>query len=210
MRAGARAILRILRARRSVRALKPDPVPRELIVEVLDAARWAPSAHNAQPWRFVVITSDAVKRELATKMAEAWRQDLASDGVPEQQIKELTGASVRRFTSAPVLVLACLTMESMHSYLDERRREAEHIMAVQSVAAAIQNMLLAAHALGLGACWFCAPLFCPDVVRSVLKLPGDLEPQALIALGFPAEEPRPPPRKPLSEVVRWERWEEGS
>ncbi|HDI00887.1 MAG TPA: nitroreductase family protein [Candidatus Bathyarchaeota archaeon] len=210
MRAGARAILRILRARRSVRALKPDPVPRELIVEVLDAARWAPSAHNAQPWRFVVITSDAVKQELATKMAEAWRQDLASDGVPEQQIKELTEASVRRFTSAPVLVLACLTMEGMHSYPDERRREAEHIMAVQSVAAAIQNMLLAAHALGLGACWFCAPLFCPDVVRSVLKLPGDLEPQALIALGFPAEEPRPPPRKPLSEVVRWERWEEGS
>jgi len=210
VRAGARAILRILRARRSVRALKPDPVPRELIVEVLDAARWAPSAHNAQPWRFVVITSDAVKQELATKMAEAWRQDLASDGVPEQQIKELTEASVRRFTSAPVLVLACLTMEGMHSYPDERRREAEHIMAVQSVAAAIQNMLLAAHALGLGACWFCAPLFCPDVVRSVLKLPGDLEPQALIALGFPAEEPRPPPRKPLSEVVRWERWEEGS
>ena len=210
MRAGARAILRILRARRSVRALKPDPVPRELIVEVLDAARWAPSAHNAQPWRFVVITSDAVKQELATKMAEAWRQDLASDGVPEQQIKELTEASVRRFTSAPVLVLACLTMEGMHSYPDERRREAEHIMAVQSVAAAIQNMLLAAHALGLGACWFCAPLFCSDVVRSVLKLPGDLEPQALIALGFPAEEPRPPPRKPLSEVMRWERWEEGS
>jgi len=69
-------------------------------------------------------------------------------------------------------------------------------------------MLLAAHALGLGACWFCAPLFCPDVVKKVLRLPSDLEPQALITLGFPAEEPKPPPRKPLSEVVRWNYWEE--
>ena len=203
----ASAILRTLRTRRSIRVFKPEPVPRELIMEILDAARWAPSAHNAQPWRFVVITSDAVKRELAMKMAEAWRHDLLSDGVPEQRIKELTEESVRRFTSAPVLVLVCLTMKDMHSYPDERRRRAEHVMAVQSVAAAIQNMLLAAHALGLGACWFCAPLFCPDVVRKVLKLPSDLEPQALITLGFPAEEPKPPPRKPLSEVVRWERWE---
>jgi len=204
----APAILKALRARRSIRVFKPEPVPREFITEVLDAARWAPSAHNAQPWRFVVITNDAVKRELAMKMAEAWRHDLSSDGVPEQRIKELTEASVRRFTSAPVLVLVCLTMKDMHSYPDESRRRAEHVMAVQSVAAAIQNMLLAAHALGLGACWFCAPLFCPDVVKNVLRLPSDLEPQALITLGFPAEEPKPPPRKPLSEVVRWNYWEE--
>jgi len=207
MEGEAPAILKVLRTRRSIRVFKPEPVPRELIMKILDVARWAPSAHNAQPWRFVVITSDAVKQELAMKMAEAWRHDLSSDGVPEQRIKELTKASVRRFTSAPVLVLVCLTMEDMHSYPDERRRRAEHVMAVQSVAAAIQNMLLAAHALGLGACWFCAPLFCPDVVRKVLKLPSDLEPQALITLGFPAEEPKPPPRKPLSEVTRWERWE---
>ena len=209
-RARAREFIGLLKARRSIRRLRPDPVPRELLIEALDAARWAPSAHNAQPWRFVVVTDKHVKEELAKSMAEAWRRDLLADGVPEGKVRELTEASIERFTKAPVLVLACLSMEGMHEYPDERRRRAERIMAVQSVAAALQNLLLAAHALGLGACWYCAPLFCPDVVRRVLGLPEDLEPQALVALGFPAEEPEPPPRKPLSEVVRWERWRAGA
>ncbi len=202
--------LRVLRERRSVRALEQRPVPRELLLKVLDAARWAPSAHNAQPWRFVVITDDKVKLALAKAMGEAWERDLLSDGVPGEVARALVEESIRRFRRAPVLVLACLTMEDMHEYPDERRRRAEHAMAVQSVAAAVQNLLLAAHVLGLGACWYCAPLFCQEVVREVLGLPGHVEPQALVALGFPAESPEPPPRKPLEEVVHWERWGQGA
>ena len=91
----------------------------------------------------------------------------------------------------------------MDRYPDEKRSQAEHIMAVQSVAAAIQNILLAVHAEGLGACWCCAPLFCQEAVRRVLKLPPTLEPQALITIGPPAESPPPPSRHPLKRIMRY-------
>jgi nitroreductase len=74
-------------------------------------------------------------------------------------------------------------------------------MAVQSVAMAVQNLLLAAHAEGLGACWMCAPLFCPDTVREAMGLPEDWEAQAVITLGYPASAGKSPVRRPLSEVV---------
>jgi len=79
-------------------------------------------------------------------------------------------------------------------------------MATQSLAAAIQNILLAAHAKGLGACWFCAPLFCQETVRRVLGMPDEVEPQALIVIGYPAEQPEPPPRKSLKEIVFKDYW----
>ena len=74
-------------------------------------------------------------------------------------------------------------------------------MAAQSTAMALQNLLLAAHADGLGACWMCAPLFCPGAVRQALDLPPGWEPQALVTLGFPVDAGRPAGRKGLAEVV---------
>jgi coenzyme F420-0:L-glutamate ligase/coenzyme F420-1:gamma-L-glutamate ligase len=92
-------------------------------------------------------------------------------------------------------------MADMDRYPDKRQR-AEHLMAVQSTAMAVQNLLLAATADGLGACWMCAPLFCPDVVRAALALPDDWEPQALVTLGGPADTGKPATRWPLAERVR--------
>jgi len=192
-----------IRGRRTVRRFLRRPVEKELLERILEAATWAPSAHNAQPWRFYVLTDPDVKKRLAEEMAEAWGRDLERDGVPLEERRSLTSESVERITEAPVAVVACMTMRDMDRYPDERRMMAERTMAVQSVTAAVQNMLLAAHGLGLGACWMCAPLFCPDVVRRVLGMPEDVEPQALILLGYPAEEPEPPKRKPLSEVTVW-------
>jgi len=192
-----------IRGRRTVRRFLRRPVGKKFLERILEAATWAPSAHNAQPWRFYVLTDPDVKRRLAEEMAKAWERDLEGDGVPPEERRSLTSESVERITGAPVAVLACMTMMDMDRYPDERRMTAERTMAVQSVAAAVQNMLLAAHGLGLGACWMCAPLFCPDVVRRVLGMPKDVEPQALILVGYPAEEPEPPRRKPLSEVSVW-------
>jgi F420 biosynthesis protein FbiB-like protein len=93
-------------------------------------------------------------------------------------------------------------MVDMDRYPDPERSAAERLMAVQSTALAVQNLLLAAHAEGLGACWMCAPLFCPDVVSAQLNLPEDWEPQALITIGYPAEQ-KQSARQPLETRVLW-------
>ena len=100
------------------------------------------------------------------------------------------------------LIMLCLSMVDMDVYADERRNHQEYIMAVQSVAMAGQNILLAVYEVGLGACWMCAPLFCPDVVKEALNLPDDWQPQALLTVGYPAEM-REKTRKPLETSVLW-------
>ncbi len=197
---------RVVKGRRSIRKYSRRKVPEETLIRVLDAARWAPSAHNSQPWRFIVITDEKLKLKLAREMANAWFKDLLKDGYPIEEIRVLTEGSVKRFTDPPVLIVACLTMESMDRYRDKRRSKAEYLMAVQSVSAAIQNILLAAYSEGLGTCWFCAPLFTPETVREVLGIPEEADPQALITLGYPAEEPIPPERLKLEETVFFNGW----
>jgi len=194
----------VIRERRSVRKYQARPVPQEVIEEALAAACWAPSAHNAQPWRFIVLADASVKRELAEAMAESWAADMAKDGkVIEPEKRKVR---VERFATAPVLILACLTMDGMRKFPDERRQNSERDLAMQSLGAALQNLLLAAHAKGLGACWFCAPAFCKETVRKVLKIPEEVEPEALIAMGYPAEKPPVPPRKLLGDYCFKDKW----
>jgi F420 biosynthesis protein FbiB-like protein len=183
------ALLELLRARRSVRRYDGRPVPRELIERLLEAAIWAPSAHNQQPWRFVVVATPEARQRLATAMGTRFRADLTADGLPTEEIERRVQRSYERITGAPAVIVVGLSMEHMDRYPDARRQDCERLMAVQSVAAAIQNLLLAAHAHGLGACWTCAPLFCPDAVREALDLPPDFVAQALITLGWPDESP---------------------
>jgi F420 biosynthesis protein FbiB-like protein len=191
-----------LLARRSLRQYHPDPVPRALIERLLTAAIWAPSAHNRQPWRFAVIESDAQKARLAAEMGAQLRQDSAADGRDPEQTEADIARSYARITGAPLLILLCLTMRDMDIYDDARRANNEYLMSVQSVAMAGQNLLLAAHDAGLGACWMCAPLFCPDVVRTALDLPADWQPQGLVTLGYPAQT-REKTRHPLEASVIW-------
>jgi coenzyme F420-0:L-glutamate ligase/coenzyme F420-1:gamma-L-glutamate ligase len=190
----------LIHTRRSIRRFEPHSVPQEVLLRLLEAATWAPSAHNRQPWRFVVLPGDAARRRLADAMAARLEADLRADGVPEDAIAADTGRSRRRLTGAGALIVVCLTMADMDDYPDARRRSFEHTMAVQGVAMAAQNLLLAAHAEGLGAVWMCAPLFCQDTVRAALDLPPDFEPQGVIALGYPAEE-REKGREPLETRV---------
>ncbi|MEM2273432.1 MAG: nitroreductase family protein [Candidatus Bathyarchaeia archaeon] len=196
----------IIKGRRSIRSFSSKSAPQDLILKLIDAARWAPSAHNAQPWRFIIIADPEVKRRLAEAMASDWLRDLEKNHVPPEDSRKLVEGSIKRFSEAPVLIVAAITMREMHKYPDRRRQRFEHLMATQSLAAAIQNILLAAHAEGLGACWFCAPLFCQETVRKILKMPRDIEPQALITVGYPAESPEPPPRKPLKEIAFKDYW----
>jgi F420 biosynthesis protein FbiB-like protein len=183
-------------------------VPRETVERVLEAARWAPSAHNRQPWRFVVMMNTveaqpAAPLRLAEAMAARLRADRLADGDPPEAVEQDVARSQARLRNAPVLILLCLTMAEMDDYPDRRRKKAEFVMGVQSVALAAQNLLLAAHAEGLGACWLCAPLFCPEAVRAALDLPRDWEPQGLITLGHPADGGKPATRRALEDSVVW-------
>jgi len=196
------SMLELLRGRRTVRVFEEREVPIELLMKALEAATWAPSAHNSQPWRFVVIGKGEVRKRLVDVMSGKFMDDLLRDGVPRDEAEHIVSSSRERFMRAPVLVLFCLARGDLESYPDERRSRAEWIMGVQSVASAIENFLLALHALGLAGCWRCAPLFCQEEVREVLSLPEDYEPQAIVEVGYPAERPDMPPRRPLSEVVR--------
>lgn len=180
-------MLDLILTRRSIRRYDGRLVPPDVVERLLAAAMWAPSAHNRQPWRFVVMEEATNKERLAAVMGAQLRRDLAADGLPPEAIERDAARSYARLTAAPLLVLVCLSLSDMDDYPDARRQAHETTMAVQSAAMAGQNLLLAAHALGLGACWVCAPLFCPEVVRETLALPVDWQPQGLITAGYPAE-----------------------
>lgn len=197
-------VLDAIRERRSVRKYQARPVPQEAVEEVLVAAGWAPSAHNAQPWRFIVLADASVKRELAEAMAESWAADMAKDSLKIENDKRKV--RVERFATAPVLILACLTMDGMRKFPDEKRQKSERDLAMQSLGAALQNLLLAAHAKGLGACWFCAPGFCKETVRKVLKIPDEVEPEALIAMGYSTEKPPMPLKKLFGDYCFKNKW----
>lgn len=194
--------LAVIRGRRSIRRYQDRPVPRSLIEQLLEAARWAPSAHNRQPWRFAVIADAARTAGLAAAMGERLRADLTADGLLPDAIERQVRRSYERITTAPLVIVFFLSLAEMDRYPDSRRQDAERMMAVQSVALAVQNMLLLAHAQGLGACWMCAPLFCPDVVRAELNLPADWIAQGLLTIGYPAEV-RSKDREPIESKVVW-------
>ena len=174
------ALLTALRSRRSIRRYTDRPVLPAVIDRLLEAATRAPSAHNSQPWRFAVIAAASVKAQLADRMGERLRADRLRAADRIDLIDRDVARSRKRITSAPVIIIACAVFNGDDPH--------ERLMAIQSVAASIQNLLLAAHEAGLGACWMAAPLYCPDVVREVLRLPSDWDAQALITIGYPADE----------------------
>jgi F420 biosynthesis protein FbiB-like protein len=194
-------VAQLLRGRRSVRRYTAREVPRAVIRAALEAARWAPSPHNSQPWRFAVLSSPAARQRLATALGERWRADLAADGMPAEQIDRLIGRSRERIGGAPVAIVIALTWADLDVYPDEQRQAAELLMAAHSLGAAAQNIMLTAHAHGLVTCWMCAPLFCPEVVRDALDLPPDVVPQALITMGYPAVQQPVRERRPLDDLI---------
>jgi F420 biosynthesis protein FbiB-like protein len=192
----------VIAERRSIRRYQAASIPDAQLDALLQAACWAPSAHNRQPWRFAVLRDDAPKARLARAMGQKLAADRGRDGDDPAAVADDVARSHARITGAPVVVAVCLSLADMDRYPDPQRAAAEHLMAVQSTAMAVQNLLLAAAAAGLGACWMCAPLFCPEVVRAALELPADWQPQALVTLGRPASAGKPATRRPLGDVVR--------
>jgi coenzyme F420-0:L-glutamate ligase/coenzyme F420-1:gamma-L-glutamate ligase len=196
-------LLEFLRSRRSVRRFLPESIDPQLLERILETATWAPSAHNRQPWRFIVLITAEAKTLLAEEMAADFRRDLLSDGLSDEETSKLVARSRSRIMEAPVVVLLCLDPTVGDTYPDPERQQAEYIMGVQGVALSAGTLLLAAHAEGLGGVWVCSPLFAKETVKQVLDLPDSWEPQGMLLLGYPAVIPEPRPRRPLEEVTRY-------
>jgi coenzyme F420-0:L-glutamate ligase/coenzyme F420-1:gamma-L-glutamate ligase len=192
----------LLFSRRSIRQYRSEPVSEESIHRILEAAHTAPSAHNAQPWRFVVLRDAETRRRLAERMAETYARDAEAEGQNPDSIRARNERSVDRISGAPLAILVFLDETSLPAD-SGNRTEGERLLLVQSVASAVENLLLAAHSEGLGACWICAPAFCPKTVCETLELPESWTAQALVLAGHPAEEPHKPVGRSLDEVVLW-------
>jgi coenzyme F420-0:L-glutamate ligase/coenzyme F420-1:gamma-L-glutamate ligase len=191
----------VLAGRRSIRTYAETPIPEDVLERVLAAAAQAPSPHHSFPWRLAVLTGPAAKTALAEAMGAKWRADLLGDGLGEAEVELELEKSRRRLTVSPVVLVGAVYPEPLDEYPDPVRQQAETLMAAHSLGAALQNVMLAAHANGLASCWMCAPVFCSEVVRDALGLDAGLVPHAIVTIGYPARPPRPRERPSLDQIV---------
>lgn len=199
-------ILALLRSRRSVRRFTDEPVAEELVEQLVEAARWAPSAGNRQSWRVLCVDD----RERIGSMGAAVRarvEEVRGDLRPAATAQMGSYLdSFLTFTGAPI-VLAFIHRAGVDLIQSARRSREKttgldpEAYALASAAAAIENMLIAAHALGLGACWMTGPLLAEQELSVILKVPRSWRLTALIPVGWPAERPQPPPRRPLERLL---------
>jgi coenzyme F420-0:L-glutamate ligase/coenzyme F420-1:gamma-L-glutamate ligase len=197
MNAEYQPVADVIRQRRSVRQFAADPVDRRLVRELIALACLAPAPHHSRPWRWAHVASKAAGERLADAMSESWLADLRAEGVGVREIDRMLARSRSQITDAPVLILACLELDESKGWPDERRRFAERDMFVQSLGAALQNLLLAAVERGLVGYIKGAPLFCGRAITEALDLPPAWEPTFLVLLGYPQDGHEPPPREPM-------------
>ena len=195
-RGGPTATERAIARRRTVRAFDARvAVPTPVLRAAVDAAATAPAPHGSRPWRFVQLV-DATRGQLLDRMADAWREDLAGDGVPAAAIERRIARSDAVLRTAPEVLLPLVDLEDAHDYPDPRRTTAERDLFLLSGGAAIQNLQVVLAAHGLGAAWISSTAFCPSTVRTVLDLPATAQPLGLIAVGAPTEPPTPRRARP--------------
>lgn len=202
----------LMRTRRSIRRFKPEVPSRELVERLIAAATTAPSAGNKQPWRFLAITNQELIRSLAGEIDEATR--LIADRIVDAYRPAFLEYAryFAAFRGAPLVIVPLfrrvgILSTAVEGTLPDLRRDSiallEHRSGIISVSLAVQNLLLAAHALGLGASFMSGPLVAEDRVRARLDVQPSWEVLGFIAAGFPDEGPAAPPRKPVAQVLRW-------
>ncbi|AVX19986.1 Nitroreductase [Carboxydocella sporoproducens DSM 16521] len=198
-------IYELMRSRRSIRLYKPDPIPQETLERIIAGALWAPSGMNKQDWLVVVVTGEK-KQELIRLFGEGgeYLRERLEQLFPPKMVN-LTMQFFRTGGNAQAIVLVYVPREQIKISPDmnlNERHAAEHdrMGAVQSASALIQNLLLLAHAEGLGSCWLNGPLFVQEEINALLGI-KDKELVAAVTLGWPDQQPPVPPRKP--DRVLW-------
>jgi len=185
-----RDLFAVVGRQRACRAFDPGrAVGDDLVEQVLDAARFAPSSENTQPWAFVVIRDPEGRRRLTDLMARLWSHATGAP-LPDHLQADVDGGMNGGFATAPVWIVA-----GADDQLAGRGEQAS------SIYPAVQNLLLAATALGLGSAMTTLATYDPAEVRSIAGLPEHVRPYALIPLGWPAKPLGPPRRRPVSEIA---------
>ena len=190
-------MLDLIRSRRSVREYDTRLIEEEKVRAVLEAGLLAPSAHDSRPWHFAVVSTAGGKERLLSGLAAPFRRDMEAAGLSPETVAQRLERSQRIFRAAPVLILAFAPVRLPANPLD-RTGGLEEVLEIQSGALACGQMLLAAHSLGLGMCWFAAPLFCPMEACAACGMdPAQWRPRCLLTLGYPAPGSAPKDKSPV-------------
>ena len=206
---GVNDIWEVMFTQRAIRYWVEEPVSRELIERVIEAASKAPSGSNHQPWMFVVADRDPVKTSIAEALRDYYEEGPLKTLVESSQKTEdssqrlmMSGAEnfFTNLRTAPAIIIPCLYK------LSSPTSEVNTLLAGSSIYLAVQNMLLAARALGLGTLMTTSHSLIEEVIRDVCKIPDDAQPAALIPIGFPAVKFGPTKRKPVRDIIAWNQW----
>lgn len=206
------ALHALMESRRSVRTFRREMPPRELIESIIASAVTAPSASNKQPWRFLVVTSAGVIARMAAAVRAAVDR-IAAAVEPEFEASfRAYGDYFTRFERAPVVIVPICRALTLLTNMTGSRLGSQDVQAIDAMerdsgligtSLALQNLLLAAHARGLGASGMTGPLVAAYAIRGILNVPGSWHVVALVPVGFPDEDPPPTTRKPASHVTQW-------
>lgn len=191
-------VFEAIHRRRAVRRYSPDPVSREDIHTILDAANWAPSAMNRQQWEFVVVTGKKTRemgesyQTIVEEYTRNWDPSPLRGSLSREEFIQFAGS----YGDAPVVIVLLTEMTDSRDLYKAN---------LESASAAMENLLLAATALGLGTCWMTGPLRDEKALREILAIPDDKEIVAVTPLGYPRETPGDQPRldPALERKVRW-------
>jgi coenzyme F420-0:L-glutamate ligase/coenzyme F420-1:gamma-L-glutamate ligase len=190
-------LVALIESRRTRRSFTAGPVDPAAIDRAVLAAATAPFPHHTRPFHVVALDSAAARERYLGAMEAAWRADLEGDGTPEATIGRRIAKSRALLGGAPALLVPCLAPEGRHRYPDERRETAETAMFLLAAGGAVQTLLLALHAQGLGGAWISSSIFCADVAAAALDLPPGWRPLGSVAVGHPDPGDPPRPRPPL-------------
>lgn len=193
-------LLSLMRERRSIRRFREEPLPAGTLERLLEAARWAPSASNRQPFRFMAIEAAETRTRMADLVREAVRTSLDNLAEREREPAAAYADNFVRFETAPLVLAVYFRARNPLAERFDMLAEWD-VGAVSSASAAIMNLLLAAHALGLGACWMTGPLLAGPKLEEFLGVPAGWRLSALVPVGIPAETPAAPARRTVSQLL---------
>ena len=198
------SVKEVIFSRSSVRVFRPDPLPANVVREILEAGLRAPVAGGVEKWFFIVVTSEEKRRgihELLKKAHVIYATEVLREPYPEESVRKWVRRMEAGMYYAPTYIAGYVDLRDPRhrkEYVDEER-----IFLHQTIAAAFQNMILMAWSLGIGSVWLGVPLFMKEEFNKILEPPKGLELAGILALGYPTEKPKPKPRKPPEQVVKY-------